>query len=111
MIGIYCSDENKNAAHLVYYGLYALQHRGQESAGIAVNCQGAMELHKGLGLAGEVFRNTNFANFPGNIAIGHVRYSTAGDGSVRSAQPLAASCRLGEIALAHNGNLVNADSL
>ena len=111
MIGIYCSDETQNAAHLVYYGLYALQHRGQESAGIAANNNGAMELRKGLGLAGEVFRGETFANFPGNIAIGHVRYSTAGDGSVRSAQPLAASCRLGEIALAHNGNLVNAESL
>lgn len=111
MIGIYCSDENQNAAHLVYYGLYALQHRGQESAGIAANNKGSMELRKGLGLAGEVFRGERFDNFPGNIAIGHVRYSTAGDGSVKSAQPLAASCRLGEIALAHNGNLVNAESL
>ncbi|MBQ6774926.1 MAG: amidophosphoribosyltransferase [Synergistaceae bacterium] len=111
MIGIYCSDETHNAAHLVYYGLYALQHRGQESAGLAVNNHGAMELRKGLGLAGEVFRGEDFSNLPGNIAIGHVRYSTAGDGSVRSAQPLAANCRLGEIALAHNGNLVNADSL
>ena len=111
VIGTYCSDETKNAAHLVYYGLYALQHRGQESAGIAANNNGVMELRKGLGLAGEVFRGETFENFPGNIAIGHVRYSTAGDGSVRSAQPLAASCRLGEIALAHNGNLVNADSL
>ena len=111
MIGIYCSDETQNAAHLVYYGLYALQHRGQESAGLAVNNHGAMELRKGLGLAGEVFRGETFSNLPGNIAIGHVRYSTAGDGSVRSAQPLAANCRLGEIALAHNGNLVNADSL
>ena len=111
MIGIYCNDETHNAAHLVYYGLYALQHRGQESAGLAVNNHGAMELRKGLGLAGEVFRGETFSNLPGNIAIGHVRYSTAGDGSVRSAQPLAANCRLGEIALAHNGNLVNADSL
>ena len=111
MIGVYRNDESKNAAHLVYYGLYALQHRGQESAGIAANNCGSMELRKGLGLAGEVFRGETFANFPGNIAIGHVRYSTAGDESVRSAQPLAASCRLGEIALAHNGNLVNADSL
>ncbi|MBR6902198.1 MAG: amidophosphoribosyltransferase, partial [Synergistaceae bacterium] len=101
----------KNAAHLIYYGLYALQHRGQESAGIAANNNGVMDLRKGLGLAGEVFRGETFSNFPGNIAIGHVRYSTAGDGSVRSAQPLAATCRLGEIALAHNGNLVNADSL
>ncbi len=111
VIGVYCSDENRNAAHLVYYGLYALQHRGQESAGIAANCQGVMDLRKGLGLAGEVFRGETFGDFPGNIAIGHVRYSTAGDGSARSAQPLAASCRLGEIALAHNGNLVNAESL
>ncbi len=111
VIGVYCSDESKNAAHLIYYGLYALQHRGQESAGIAANNKGEMELRKGLGLAGEVFRGETFSNFPGNIAIGHVRYSTAGDGSVRSAQPLAASCRLGEIALAHNGNLVNAESL
>ena len=111
VIGVYRNDESKNAAHLVYYGLYALQHRGQESAGIAANSGGSMELRKGLGLVGEVFRGETFANFPGNIAIGHVRYSTAGDESVRSAQPLAASCRLGEIALAHNGNLVNADSL
>ncbi len=111
VIGVYCNDENKNAAHLVYYGLYALQHRGQESAGIAANFHGTMELRKGSGLAGEVFHNETFENFPGNIAIGHVRYSTAGDSSTKNAQPLAASCRLGEIALAHNGNLVNADSL
>ena len=111
VIGVYRNEENKTAAHLVYYGLYALQHRGQESAGIAANSGGSMELRKGLGLVGEVFRGETFTNFGGNIAIGHVRYSTAGDESVRSAQPLAASCRLGEIALAHNGNLVNADSL
>ena len=111
VIGVYRKDVNKQAAPLVYYGLYALQHRGQESAGIAANHNGVMELKKGLGLAGEVFRGETFEGLPGNIAIGHVRYSTAGDGSVRSAQPLAASCRLGEIALAHNGNLINADSL
>ena len=111
VIGVYRNDVNKQAAPLVYYGLYALQHRGQESAGIAANHNGVMELKKGLGLAGEVFRGETFEGLPGNIAIGHVRYSTAGDGSVRSAQPLAASCRLGEIALAHNGNLINADSL
>ena len=111
VIGVYRNDVNKQAAPLVYYGLYALQHRGQESAGIAANHNGVMELKKGLGLAGEVFRGETFEGLPGNIAIGHVRYSTAGDGSVRSAQPLAASCRLGELALAHNGNLINADSL
>ena len=111
VIGVYINDEAGNASHLVYYGLYALQHRGQESAGIAANLNGHMEIRKDLGLAGEVFRGYDFGKLPGNIAIGHVRYSTAGDGSQRSAQPLAASCRLGEIALAHNGNLVNADSL
>ena len=111
VIGVYLNDEAGQASHLVYYGLYALQHRGQESAGIAANSAGKIEIRKDLGLAGEVFRGYDFAKLPGNIAIGHVRYSTAGDGSQRSAQPLAASCRLGEIALAHNGNLVNADSL
>lgn len=111
VIGVYLNDEGKNASHLVYYGLYALQHRGQESAGIAANDAGKIEIKKDLGLAGEVFRGCDFGKLSGNIAIGHVRYSTAGDASQRSAQPLAASCRLGEIALAHNGNLVNADTL
>lgn len=110
VIGIYRMDETRNAAPLVYYGLYALQHRGQESAGIAANNHGHIEMRKGLGLVGEVFRG-DALNLTGNIAIGHVRYSTAGDQSIRSAQPLAAMCRLGEIALAHNGNLVNAESL
>ena len=72
---------------------------------------GCIEPFKGLGLAGEVFRGDVLAGLSGNIAIGHVRYSTAGGGDVRNAQPLAARCRLGEIALAHNGNLVNADSI
>ena len=111
VIGVYCNDEKKNASHLVYYGLYALQHRGQESAGIAANSGGSIEIKKDLGLAGEVFRGYDFSKLSGNIAIGHVRYSTAGDGKQRSAQPLAAFCRLGEIALAHNGNLVNAETL
>ena len=110
VFGMYDFDGG-DVAESIYYGLVSLQHRGQESAGIAANHNGTMELRKGLGLVGEVFRGDALKNFPGNIAIGHVRYSTAGDGSERSAQPLAASCRLGEIALAHNGNLVNADSL
>ena len=111
VIGVLLKDECKNASKLVYYGLYALQHRGQESAGIAANNHGSMELRKGTGLAGEVFRGESFTGFNGNIAIGHVRYSTTGDSGLRNAQPLAATCRLGEIALAHNGNLVNAESL
>ena len=109
VIGVY--RESEDAARPVYYGLYALQHRGQESAGIAVNRNGRIQPFKGLGLAGEVFRGDVLAGLSGNIAIGHVRYSTAGGGDVRNAQPLAARCRLGEIALAHNGSLVNADSI
>ena len=85
VIGIYRTDEGKNAAPLVYYGLYALQHRGQESAGIASNNHGSMQLKKGLGLVGEVFRTEKLDDLKGNIAIGHVRYSTAGDQSVSSA--------------------------
>ena len=111
VLGVYRNDETRNAAPLVYYGLYALQHRGQESAGIAANNHGSIELRKGSGLVGEVFRGDALKDLNANIAIGHVRYTTAGDSNPRSAQPLAASCRLGEIALAHNGNLVNAESL
>ena len=111
VLGIYRNDDTRNAAPLVYYGLYALQHRGQESAGIAANDNGLMKLLKGAGLVGEVFKGDSLKDLKGNIAIGHVRYTTSGDSSPRSAQPLAASCRLGEIALAHNGNLVNAESL
>ena len=81
VIGVYLNDEAGQASHLVYYGLYALQHRGQESAGIAANSAGKIEIRKDLGLAGEVFRGYDFGKLPGNIAIGHVRYSTAGDGS------------------------------
>ncbi len=109
VIGIWRGE--KNASIPVYYGLYALQHRGQESAGIAANFNGEIDNKKGSGLAGEVFKGENFSDLKGNIAIGHVRYSTAGGSNVRSAQPLVARCRLGDIALAHNGNLVNADSL
>ena len=111
VIGIFRNDESKDAAPLVYYGLYALQHRGQESAGIAANSNGNIIPKKGLGLAGEVFKDDSFNELKGNIAIGHVRYSTAGESDVRSAQPLAAKCRLGDVALAHNGNLVNSESL
>ena len=109
VIGIYRTESN--AAPLVYYGLYALQHRGQESAGIASNLNGVINPQKGLGLAGEVFRGDTLSQMNGNIAIGHVRYSTAGENDLRSAQPLAARCKLGDVALAHNGNLVNAESL
>ena len=116
VIGVY--RETAEAAPAVYYGLYALQHRGQESAGIAANNGGSITLRKKLGLVSEVFHGSHtLSGLNGNIAIGHVRYSTAGEGDVRSAQPLVARCRGGsgtelvDVALAHNGNLVNADSI
>ncbi|MBQ8693666.1 MAG: amidophosphoribosyltransferase, partial [Synergistaceae bacterium] len=112
VIGVYLSDASANAANYVYYGLYALQHRGQESAGIAANYNGVITPRKSPGLVSEVFRDHNeLAKLQGNIAIGHVRYSTMGGSDPRSAQPLAANYKQGDIALAHNGNLVNGESI
>ncbi|MBR1602906.1 MAG: amidophosphoribosyltransferase [Synergistaceae bacterium] len=112
VIGVYLNDVNANAANYVYYGLYALQHRGQESAGIAANYNGVITPRKSPGLVSEVFRDHNeLAKLQGNIAIGHVRYSTMGGSDPRSAQPLAANYKQGDIALAHNGNLVNGESI
>ncbi len=109
VIGIYRSE--KNAAHMAYYGLFALQHRGQECAGIAVNNGGKIEVKKGMGLVADVFDEKSLNELQGNIAIGHVRYSTAGDKDVRNAQPLVAKYKKGDIGLAHNGNLVNAKNI
>ena len=109
VIGVYRAE--KNAARHAYYGLFALQHRGQESAGIAVNLDGNIEIKKGMGLVADVFDEHALNELQGNIAIGHVRYSTAGDKDVRNAQPLVAKYKKGDIGLAHNGNLVNADNI
>lgn len=109
VIGIYRTE--KNAARHAYYGLFALQHRGQECAGIAVNQGGDIEVKKGMGLVADVFNEQALNELQGNIAIGHVRYSTAGDKDVRNAQPLVAKYKKGDIGLAHNGNLVNAENI
>ncbi|WP_069997162.1 amidophosphoribosyltransferase [Cellulosilyticum sp. I15G10I2] len=109
VIGIYRNE--KDAASLAYYGLFALQHRGQECAGIAVNHNGIVENYKGMGLVSDVFSEETLKDLKGNIAIGHVRYSTAGDKDVRNAQPLVAKYKRGDIGLAHNGNLVNSESI
>lgn len=95
-------------ARLTYYGLFALQHRGQESAGIAVGNGTGIEIHKGMGLVAEVFDPHNLKNLKGEVAIGHVRYSTTGASSLVNAQPLVARIRQSMVAVAHNGNLVNA---
>lgn len=98
----------QDVARLTYYGLYALQHRGQESAGIAVGDGRAISSYKAMGLVSEVFNQERLASFNGHVAIGHVRYSTTGTSTVINAQPLVFHCEGGMLALAHNGNLTNA---
>ena len=106
--GIFLKNKNaKNAAKISYYALYSLQHRGQESAGIAVSNGENLNIHKELGLVADVFTPETMAGLEGRIAIGHVRYATAGGRSVENAQPMLNKFKLGSIALAHNGQLVN----
>ena len=105
----------ENVSNSLYYGLCALQHRGQESSGIAV-CNtggplGNLVCHKNMGLVNEIFTPDILADLTGNIGIGHVRYSTTGESSARNAQPIAINYFKGTLALAHNGNLTNADEL
>jgi amidophosphoribosyltransferase len=97
-----------DAANLVYLGLYALQHRGQESAGIAAFDGSDLRHHKAMGYVADVFDRDRLAELPGFAAIGHVRYSTAGNSALVNAQPVMAKTHRGRVALAHNGNLVNA---
>jgi amidophosphoribosyltransferase len=108
VFGIFSTDDI-DAATLTYYGLYALQHRGQESAGIATSNGKEVKCYKNMGLVSEAFNEKSLAELQGNSAIGHVRYSTTGSSNVNNAQPLVSKFKLGTIAMAHNGNLVNAD--
>ena len=109
--GVFGIFGHPNAAELTYYGLYALQHRGQESAGI-VTCDGPQfRVHKGMGLVPQVFTGEILSGLPGNVAVGHTRYSTTGSSHLRNAQPLTVDCARGQIAIAHNGNLTNAAKL
>ena len=114
VFGIYLSDAepgSNEAARTTFYGLYALQHRGQESAGIAVANGSGIELHKGMGLVSEVINSKIIAQLPGRIAIGHVRNPDGDDSHPLNTQPLVFSYLGGMVALAHNGNLVNAAEL
>jgi amidophosphoribosyltransferase len=105
IFGVYgCLD----AAEKVFYGLYALQHRGEESSGIAAVSGERLIWHKGMGLVGQVFSPDNLKQLRGHAAIGHIRYSTIGQSSWQNAQPLVAEYSRGQVALAHNGQLVNA---
>lgn len=101
-----------NAAEVTYYGLHSLQHRGQEGCGIVtVNEEEQLRRVKGLGLVTEVFNNDNLSTLKGDMALGHVRYSTAGGGGIENVQPFMFRHNSGDFALAHNGNLVNSDQL
>lgn len=114
VFGMYDLDGN-DVASTIYYGLFALQHRGQESCGIAVSDtngpKGVVNTHKGMGLCNEVFTPETLDTLKGNIGVGHVRYSTAGSSTRENAQPLVLNYVKGTLALAHNGNLVNAPEL
>jgi amidophosphoribosyltransferase len=99
---------NSEASTLAYLGLHALQHRGQESAGIASSDGERILLYKDMGLVADIFNDETLARVPGRLAIGHTRYSTTGDSALLNAQPIRVECNKGRIALAHNGNLVNA---
>ena len=109
--GIFGVFGHKDAANLTYLGLYALQHRGQESAGIVTQNHKRFKVIKDMGLVSEVFNPKNLAELTGDNAIGHVRYSTTGSSTIKNAQPFLAETSKGGIAIAHNGNLVNAAEL
>src|SRR5512147_2572377 len=106
IVGIFAPNED--VARMAFFGLYALQHRGQEAAGIATSDSRSMRLHKDVGLVSQVFTPQNLAPLRGNFAIGHTRYSTTGSSSARNAQPFLIETRYGPLAVAHNGNLINA---
>ena len=106
--GVFGIYNNEEAAKITYLGLYALQHRGQESCGIASSDMNSLYFHKSLGLVSDVFKENTLLQLKGKNAIGHVRYSTAGETLLKNAQPLVADYYSGSIAVAHNGNITNA---
>jgi len=108
IIGIY---SNKSIAKELYYGLFSIQHRGQESCGMAVMGDDKIKYKKDMGLVGEVFKEEENESLDGNMGIGHVRYSTAGGSHISNCQPFVGTCRKRNLAISHNGNLVNANYL
>lgn len=109
--GIFGIANHDDASRLTYLGLYALQHRGQESAGIVTAREDAFRSHRGMGLVNDVFHEVELNLLQGNRAIGHVRYSTTGSSQLKNAQPIVGETWRGPVAVAHNGNLVNAVAL
>src|SRR5579872_6080982 len=109
--GVFAIYGHPEAANLTYLGLYALQHRGQESAGIASSDGRHIHNHKSMGHVADIFTPEVLGGLPGELAIGHTRYSTAGDTVLLNAQPFSVACNKGRIAVAHNGNITNAGEL
>src|SRR5271169_1160070 len=109
--GVVAIYANPEAEKLAYLGLHALQHRGQESAGIVTSDGMTLHVHKAMGLVADIFLEEVLAKLPGTLAIGHTRYSTAGDSALLNAQPIMVQSNKGMVALAHNGNLVNAQDI
>ncbi|UGV40730.1 amidophosphoribosyltransferase [Methanococcoides orientis] len=114
VVGVLMHDadaQTKPASLQIYYALYALQHRGQESTGITVKCGKTVKSIKGMGLVPEVYAKEDLLKLKGNIGVGHVRYSTTGDSKIENCQPLMVNYKSGNVAIAHNGNLVNGHEL
>ncbi|WP_419893445.1 amidophosphoribosyltransferase [Oceanobacillus kimchii] len=109
--GVFGIWGHEKAAELTYYGLHSMQHRGQEGAGIVVNTGSELKGHKGLGLVNDVFKRVKFDDLAGSVAVGHVRYATQGGRGIENVQPLLFQSQTGGMALAHNGNLMNAHEL
>src|SRR5947208_10451340 len=109
--GVFGIFGHPEAANMTYLGLYALQHRGQESAGIAASDGDQVRVSRAMGYVADTFDSAALAHLPGRVAIGHVRYSTAGESHLSNAQPILIDCAHGQIAICHNGNLVNAREL
>ena len=109
VFGVFLNDPEQDAAPVLYYGLFSLQHRGQENAGIAAVKDKVIDVQKGTGLVGDIFTSEKLSRIKGSAAVGHVRYSTTKDNSPENAQPFVSRFKLGSIAVAHNGALVNSD--
>src|SRR5437762_5840436 len=109
--GIFGIFGHPEAANMTYLGLYALQHRGQESGGIAASDGEQLRLSRAMGYVADAFDTETLSGLPGTMAVGHVRYSTAGSSQLSNAQPILIDCAHGQIAIGHNGNLVNAGEL
>src|SRR2546423_13467532 len=109
--GVFAIYGHPEAANLTYLGLYALQHRGQESAGISSSDGRRIHNHKSMGHVPDIFTPEVLGSLPGELAIGHTRYSTAGDTVLLNAQPFSVTCNKGQVAVAHNGNITNAGEL